>query len=364
VNCYRHSEAAFNFRARLDDLLEVERSRSGQNLEKTDASMKWPHASKLMNSAILVMKILGWSWRWAELWVDYDSPWEPLIEPEQREEDMTKEELKIVDSTRESRCRDARHCRLAAFGAALRNRSYDLEVDFDRESFDKALRAVLRTKSLSGPLEDIEIEFLTYWLTLAYWSKSRLLGFAEDKIVLNTTSELCRHTKDGSSKFELGSRPLPGKKEIYDASEFNEVDEFMMYQLVELEQVPSKSPQKAAPHKRKVKSTPLTGSPNKLVTMTASPLNGSRSKRKPSLYDKAPMGDDGVERERKPGRPKGSSPKTGRKRKRLAGSPATYLVSNLKASIEESVKIQSRGSESVDNAPLSKEKPCSITSTG
>jgi hypothetical protein len=126
---------------------------------------------------------------------------------------MTKEELKIVVSTPESRCADARRCRLAAFGAALRNRDYDTENGFDNEALTRALRAVLNTKSLVGPLEKFEIDFFTEWLARAYRSKSRLLGFGDDKIKV-VEDAFCLHADDKSPKCILGSRPLPGKKPV------------------------------------------------------------------------------------------------------------------------------------------------------
>jgi len=195
--------------------------------------MKFSHASRLLHSAIGILRVMGWAWRWAELWVDYNSSWEPLLEPGEREEDMTKQELKIVESTRESRCEDARKCRLAAFGAALRNRAYDQDGDFDREAFDHALRAILRTESLVGPLEeDFEIDFFAWWLALAYWSKSRLLGFADDKIEINDESPFCRHVEDGTPKSVLGSRPLPGRR-----AHATDIDDFMRTQVITDEQV-------------------------------------------------------------------------------------------------------------------------------
>ena len=159
VSCYLHGGNEYNLRARLEDLIEVEKRRSGKKFGKADMPMKFNHASKLVNCSILVVRMLGWAWRWAELWVEHDSSWEPLLEPGQQEENMTKAQLKIIDSTPESRCRDARLCRLAAFGAALRNRAYDTEDGFDNESLECALRAVLNTKSLVGPWKDHEIDF-------------------------------------------------------------------------------------------------------------------------------------------------------------------------------------------------------------
>lgn len=234
VKCYRHGGNAFNLRAKLEDLIEIEKRRSGSKLSKTDLPMNFAHASRLIHSAISVMRIIGWAWRWAEWFVDFNSTWEPLLEEYQREEDMTQEELKIVESTRETRCHDARKCRLAAFGAAVRNRDYDndegLEEDYDRQSFDRAIRALLHTPSLVGPLERHEIEFFVEWLSLAYWSKSRLLGFGNDKIEVNPQSLMCIHSRDKSPKFVLGSRPIPGRviqEGGASSASTDEVDELM-----------------------------------------------------------------------------------------------------------------------------------------
>ena len=86
-----------------------------------------------------------------EWWVQHGSTWEPLLEPGQVEAEMTAEELRIIESTKDSRMNDARKCRLAAFGAALRNRNYDKENGFNTEALERALRALLHTQSLVGP---------------------------------------------------------------------------------------------------------------------------------------------------------------------------------------------------------------------
>jgi PHD-finger len=143
---------------------------------------------------------------------------------------MTAEELRIVESSKEDRRDDARRCRLAAFGAALRNRCYDTNEGYKSDALERALRAILNTPSLVGPLEDYEIEFFTDWLGRAYRSKSRLLGFGDDKIPVASDS-FCLHAEDKSPKFELGNRPLPGenplpKGRIFEES-VNEPDDFL-----------------------------------------------------------------------------------------------------------------------------------------
>lgn len=155
--------------------------------------------------------------------------WEPLLEEGQVEAEMSKEQLRIVESDPESRCSDARRCRLSAFGAALRNRCYDEEEGDNREPLERALRAIFSTPSLTGPLKRTEIEFYVTWLVLAYRSKSPLLGFGDDKIPV-ATDGFCMHIEDGSPKYELGSRPLPGKtmplKGVFEP-EVTEVDDFL-----------------------------------------------------------------------------------------------------------------------------------------
>lgn len=235
MKCYRHGGNEFNLRARLEDLLELEKKRSGKRFARADTPMKFAEASRLLNASILVMRILGCAWRWSEWWVDYNSTWEPLLEPGEREEDMTSEQLRIVRSTRESRCDDARKCRLAALGAALRSRKYDTQDGFNRKALDRALRAVLRTKSLVGPLKDLEIDFFVDWLGRAYRSKSRLLGLAEDSILVGRKC-WCLHIQDQSPKFELGLRSVPGMQEPNAGQAFeidtNDVDDFLQTEVL------------------------------------------------------------------------------------------------------------------------------------
>ena len=208
-----HGSNEHNLRARLEDLIEVEKRRAGKLLARSENPMTFADGSRILHNAILVMRIMGWAWRWAEWWVEYGSTWEPLLEPGQKEAHMTAEELRIVESSQESRRDDARRCRLAAFGAALRNRCYDIEGGFDNAALDRALRAVLNTPSLVGPLEQFEIDFFADWLGRAYRSKSRLLGFGEEKIPVSSDG-FTRHADDNSPKFDLGSRPLPGKQQL------------------------------------------------------------------------------------------------------------------------------------------------------
>ena len=209
VKCFNHVDCTFVFRARLEDMKELELDRNGKKF-KSALPMSWSHASQLFNSAINIMRTLGWAWRWAEWWVEHGDNWEPLLEDGEVEAEMTDEQLKRVHHTRDSRCDDARKCRLAAFGAALRNRDYDIQDGDDQEPLERALTAVLSIKSLCGPLKKKEIEFYVTWLGLAYRSKSPLLGFGKDKVQV-AEDLFCVHQFDSSPKYILGTRPLPGK---------------------------------------------------------------------------------------------------------------------------------------------------------
>jgi hypothetical protein len=230
LKCFHHSENANNLRARLEDMLEVEIARSpNKKFDKAFLPMTWDHAASLFHSAVSILRVMGWAWRWAEWWVAEGDNWEPLLEEGQVEEEMTDEELRKVPSTPESRCKDARQCRLAAFGAALRNREYDKEEGDDVIPLERALRAILSIPSLVGPLKKKEIDFFVLWLALAYRSKSPLLGFGKDKIPV-AKDGFCVHIADGSPKYELGNRPLPGKAESDDKQVFEtveEVDDFL-----------------------------------------------------------------------------------------------------------------------------------------
>jgi hypothetical protein len=266
VRCYRHCSNEFNIRAKLEDLIEIEKMRAGKEFSKADAPMKLSEASRLLYSAIQVMRIFGWAWRWAEWWVDYNSSWEPLLEPGQKEKDMTKEELKIVESTRESRCEDARRCRLAAFGAALRNRLYDTPDGFKRTALDKALRAILSTTSLVGPLTPLEIDFYIDWLGRAYRSKSRLLYMGKFKNSISSDATFCIH-EDGTPKYELGNRPLPGDHDLPNhvifETDCKEIDSFLRDEVlvddeIMSEELPSKPKSKKSSTKLKCKSTAAT----------------------------------------------------------------------------------------------------------
>jgi hypothetical protein len=251
VCCYEHGGNEYNLRARLEDVIEVERKRSGKKFGKADAPMNFNDASRLLSCSMLVVRILGWAWRWAELWVENDSTWEPLLEAGQKEENMTKAQLKIVESTPESRCEDARRCRLAAFGAALRNRGYDQEEKFDDESLNGALRAVLHTKSLVGPWRDFEIDFFVDWLGRAYRSKSQLLSLGDDKARIGN-EDFCFHIDDKSPKYELGNRPLPGKtrlaKDLVFEKAVQEPDDFLKPEMID--GVPMERKKKPRPKKR------------------------------------------------------------------------------------------------------------------
>ena len=234
--CYKHGGNDYNFRARLEDLIEIEKRRAGKRFKQADAPMSFTHGSRLLNQGILIIRTLSWAWKWAELWVEIGSSWEPLLEEGQTEETMTKKQLRIVESTPESRCDDARRCRLASFGAALRNRSYDTEEGFDNESLARALRAILHTKSLVGPLENFEIDFYADWLGRAYRSKARVMGLGSGRIPV-ASDGFNVHVDDKTPKYILGGRPLPGlqalaKGQVFETS-IQEPDDFLKPEMNE-----------------------------------------------------------------------------------------------------------------------------------
>jgi hypothetical protein len=208
VKCFQHTKCQYALRAVLEDMIEAERSRVYNGI------MSFECAANIFNWGVIALSCLGWAWQWSEWWVRSGDTWEPLLEKGQKEEEMTKEELRIVESTPESRCSDARKCRLAAFGAALRNRDYDKEEGDDRKPLRRALRAILSVPSLVGPLEKDEIKFFVDWLARVYRSKIPDLGFGDQKIPVKEEWEemSCVHFHDKSPKFILGNRPLPGKQ--------------------------------------------------------------------------------------------------------------------------------------------------------
>jgi hypothetical protein len=73
LRCFHHSQNANNLRARLEDLLEVEISRSSsktgyKKFDKGFQPMTWDHAASLLHSAVTVLRVMGWAWRWADWW--------------------------------------------------------------------------------------------------------------------------------------------------------------------------------------------------------------------------------------------------------------------------------------------------------
>ena len=255
MNCFHHVSCENVLRARMEDMIERERLRSGNNFENSTKPMTNGHAAQLLHWGVKILSVLGWAWRWADWWVPQGDNWEPFLEAGQNEQKMTKEELKMVDSTPESRRRDAKACRLAAFGAALRNRDYDRHDRDNRVALHRALSAILHTQSLVGPLEKYEIDFFAEWLARAYRSKSPLLGFGNDKIPVD--HDHCKY-RDGSPKYELGMRALPGSPVVSSnsISETNnsDIDDFFVGAKNQNRERPiQKIPRK--PRKKKKKHT-------------------------------------------------------------------------------------------------------------
>ena len=307
VHCYNHVDCSFVFRARLEDMKEAELQRYASKTFKASVPMTWGHASTLFHTAVNILRSMGWAWRWAEWWVEDGDNWEPLLEEGEVEAEMTDAELKIVHSTPESRCEDARRCRLAAFGAALRNRDYDKEEGDGQEPLERALTAVLSTPSLVGPLKKKEIEFYVTWLALAYRSKSHVLGFGDDKATV-APEDFCLHQDDKTPKYELGSRPLPGKakpvKGVFEPR-VEETDDFLKSPI-------SSSPVKKRKRKRKSRASNEAAAPEESaqveepqvdevdeeeIDYSASPLKKKRRKKKAddvddaAVYDSAPVDD-------------------------------------------------------------------------
>jgi len=268
VKCFEHAGCMYVFRALFEDMMEIELNRNTRKEFRARIPMTWKHASRLLHAAIDIMRTLGWAWRWAEWWVEMGDNWEPFIKEGELEEEMAEQELKIVRSDPGSRCKDARRCRLAAFGAALRNRDYDKDDRDDQEPLERALTAILRTPSLVGPLAKKEIEFFVTWLALAYRSKSPVLGFGNDKCPV-ADDLFCIHQEDGTPKYELGSRPLPGKtaplKGAFEPS-VQEVDDFL------------KAPLSADPKKKARKRENTKENDEKMDNVTP-PIIGSRRQR-------------------------------------------------------------------------------------
>ena len=118
----------------------------------------------------------------------------------------------------------------------MRNRDYDKEEGDDTIALDNALRSILDTPSLVGPLLPHEKDFYAEWLGRAYRSKSPLLGFGDDKIPVD--EEFCTHIEDKSPKYTLGSRPLPGKPLPAGSEGFTEIDDFLRIRPEPIEQSP------------------------------------------------------------------------------------------------------------------------------
>ena len=225
--CFSHGRCEYAFRAMLEDMIEFEKVRAGNDLKKIGGSMSLDTATNIFNAGVRVMRCFGWAWQWAESWVHYGDNWEPLLEEGQTEADMSREQLKYVESTLVSRRADARRCRLAAFGAALRNRDYDQNAGDDRTPLNNALHAILLTKSLVGPLGKAEIDFFTEWLGRVYRSKCPLMRLGVDKMPVNeiwAVGSPVFHCGDKSPKYELGARKLPGKQ-LKKGLSFENIDE-------------------------------------------------------------------------------------------------------------------------------------------
>ena len=327
--CFHHSRCDFAFRAMLEDMIEFEKQRGGNDLSRTGGSMTLDCATNIFNSGIRVIRCLGWAWQWSTWWVYYGDNWEPLLEPGQSEATMSNEELKIVESTPASRRADARKCRLAVFGAALRNREYDTKEGDDGTALHNALRAVFSTQSLVGPLGKAEIEFFVEWLGRIYRSKSPLMGLGDDKMPVSDCWAMRSpvYHRDQTPKFELGTRTLPGKQSLKNSVVFEkEVIETDDY-FVDDEEIPlnmllspkkrkkgseSSSQKKPTSSKSAAKKPGPKAGPKKDLTLDSSIPKKRGPGRPPAKLSPpadSPTLDAPIPKKRGPGRPLGYSPK-------------------------------------------------------
>ena len=284
LKCFRHVQCHYTLRAILEDMIEIE----NQRLKLARGHMTFEYAGNLFHWGLQAMKTLGWAWRWAEWWVAFGDNWEPLLEVGQVEENMTKEELRIIDCTPYTRRDDAKKCRLAAFGAALRNRAYD-EVEEGNIALSRALRSILSTQSLVGPLKNSEIDFFTEWLARIYRSNSPQLGYGDDQIPVAETwvNDSPVFFKDKSPKYKLGARPLPGMQKLKKGQIFEtgilEMDSYFTDDNPPRKESPKKPQQKRTTKNKK--SSPsqdlsLDEAKSQNTNPISSPNHGKRSRSK------------------------------------------------------------------------------------
>ena len=78
VKCFHHVRCSEVVRAKMEDMLEVEKRRCGKMLERAAMPMPFGDAAQLMHWSVTVLANLGWAWRWSEWWVERGDNWEPL----------------------------------------------------------------------------------------------------------------------------------------------------------------------------------------------------------------------------------------------------------------------------------------------
>lgn len=110
LKCFNHVRCQYVLRARLEDMMWAEKSRHKNEAFKPNAPIHWNHAATLLNFAIDVLRTVGWAWRWSEWWIRDGDNWEPF--ECDNKDDTSDEELKIVNSTPQSRAIDAKCCQL------------------------------------------------------------------------------------------------------------------------------------------------------------------------------------------------------------------------------------------------------------
>lgn len=218
VLCFEHCQSENNLRAFIEELLyeEVYRMEQTKNrpLDADTPPRTYKEAGQLLSLSVRVMRVLGWAWRWEDWWVQSDYFWEPYLpfmKEGQTEEDYSDEVKRVVHSTEEVRRKEADESRLADFSVALRNRAYDTPDGCDDAALSRALRSLLDKCSIVGPLKNSEKDLLMEWLPRAYRSQTKDLGFGKDKTQIGN-ARFCYY-KDGSPKFELCDREIPGHDE-------------------------------------------------------------------------------------------------------------------------------------------------------
>jgi hypothetical protein len=173
IYCERHGDYENKFRSLLRTILKWNRGKTYDDI------------AVIYDSGTTLLRNLGWAWAWTDRWVGKN----------------------------EERLKDARKCRLAAVGAALRNRDYDNEPGDDHVPLINAFKSIMRARSLVGVYKPQEVDILSTWLARIYRTKSPLLALGKDSIPVATEYEKNSpvFTSSKLPRYLLGERILPGK---------------------------------------------------------------------------------------------------------------------------------------------------------